>query len=219
MKKQETESKQEIDQTEVQSSEMSSTKEMEQSTEVEPLDSELAERVAVLLTQVTQTVQEMLDLSEGELQTFMEQMGITAVDLLNPSTLQNLVLLVKEQEPVMLLTDEQLLSTVSQLTEQVEDLLKNANISPKELMQVVEHQDFGNILSNYQDSMTENVQESDVITENVEEVQGKETDSFSTEVKEATIEFQTVTKGDETKQINNGCTLNSGSPTARQVRF
>ena len=43
VKKSEAENKQEIDQPKVQSSDMSTTKEMKQSTEVEPLDKELAE--------------------------------------------------------------------------------------------------------------------------------------------------------------------------------
>ena len=114
----------------------------EETIDTEASDKELAERIAGFFNQVTETIKDMLGLSNEELQSFMEQMGITEVDLLNANTLQNLVLLVKEQEPVMLLTDAQLLVDVQNLAKQVESLLEQSGITREEISAFVEQTEF-----------------------------------------------------------------------------
>ena len=82
------ESKDSVVETKQERPQMKDMKKTEESVEdMEVSNEELAERIASLFSQVTETIQDMLGISEEELQSFMEQMGITEVDLLNPSTL------------------------------------------------------------------------------------------------------------------------------------
>ena len=109
----------------------------------EATDVEAAERVAGILNQVAEAVKEILGLTDEELNQFMEELGITNLDLLQPETLKNLVLKVNsEQDAVVLLTDAKLLSTVNELNAQVEQVLQEAGVTPEELKTVLENPDF-----------------------------------------------------------------------------
>ena len=111
-------------------------------------DMEAAERAAGVLTQVSEAVQEVLGLTEEQLKAFMEELGITDMDLLQPGTLQNLVLMANsEQDAVVLLTDAELLTTVNELTEQVEQILANAGVTPEELAQAMETPEFDALMA------------------------------------------------------------------------
>ena len=118
--------------------ELKQTKEAEAATDVEAV-----ERVAGVLAQVTEVIQEVLGLTEEQLNMFMEELGIVATDLLQPETLQNLVLMANsEQDAVILLTDAELLATVNELTEQVEQVLAAAGVTVEELAQTMENPEF-----------------------------------------------------------------------------
>ena len=98
---------------------------------------------AGVLAQVTEVIQEVLGLTEEQLNMFMEELGIVATDLLQPETLQNLVLMANsEQDAVILLTDAELLATVNELTEQVEQVLAAAGVTVEELAQTMENPEF-----------------------------------------------------------------------------
>lgn len=110
----------------------------------EATDTEAAERAAGILNQVAEVVKDVLGLSEEELNQFLEQLGITNLELLNPETLQNLVLMANsEQDAVVLLTDSELLSKVNELISQVDQMLQEAGVTPEELMSALEDPDFG----------------------------------------------------------------------------
>ena len=114
----------------------------------EATDVEAAERAAGILAQVTEVVKEILGLTEEQLNAFMEELGITELNLLNPESLQNLVLLANsEQDAVVLLTDAELLATVNQLTEQVEQVLQEAGVTAEELFNVMEEPEFETMVS------------------------------------------------------------------------
>ena len=165
----------------------------EETIDTEASDKELAERIAGFFNQVTETIKDMLGLSNEELQSFMEQMGITEVDLLNANTLQNLVLLVKEQEPVMLLTDAQLLVDVQNLAKQVESLLEQSGITREEISAFVEQTEFSTFVLETEEVLE---QPEEVIKSSDLEVVSKTTEEMDTEatieVKETTIEFPSV---------------------------
>ena len=143
----------------------------------------------------------MLGISEEELQSFMEQMGITEVDLLNPSTLQNLMLVVKDQEPVNLLTDAQLLSDMQDLVKQVEEVLVEVGITKEEIATFMEQPAFKDLVLEVKEVLEtseEVVEQSDMdVKMPSEEVDSEET----IEVKETTIKFQKVVEN-ETKTSN-----------------
>ncbi len=175
---------------------MQDTKKTEEAVDMEASDEELAERIASLFGQVTETIQDMLGISEEELQSFMEQMGITEVDLLNPSTLQNLMLVVKEQEPVNLLTDAQLLSDMQDLVKQVEDVLVDFGITKEEITTFMEQPEFKALVVEAKE-MLEIPEEVAEQPDMDVEMPSEEVDSEETiEVKETTIEFQSVVENE-----------------------
>ena len=109
----------------------------------EATDVEAAERVAGVLNQIMEVIKEVLGLSEEELNGFMEQLGITGPELMQPETLQNLVLMANsEQDAVVLLTDDKLLTTVNELINHVEELLQEAGVTPEELVSALDNPDF-----------------------------------------------------------------------------
>ena len=110
-------------------------------------DVEAAERAAGILNQVTEAVKDVLGLSDEELQQMLEQLGITSAQLIQPETLQNLVLMANsEQDAVILLTDAELLGTVNELIAQVDQILNAAGITPEELVQSFENQEFADMV-------------------------------------------------------------------------
>ena len=163
----------------------------------EATDVEAAERAAGILAQVTEVVKEVLDLTDEQLNAFMEELGITAMDLLQPETLQNLVLMANsEQDAVILLTDAELLTTVNQLAEQVEQVLKQAGVTPEELAAALESPEFEAMVTE--------------ALEQLKEVEGEETEEVKVspdvenETAVTTVETTetTTAQGAERKQGN-----------------
>lgn len=149
----------------------------------EASDVEAAEKAAGVLNEVTEKVKEILDLTDEELAMLMEQMGITQMDLLNPETLQNLVLMANNgQDAVMLLTDANLLATVQDLTEQVKSIVEESGMTPEELTTAMENPDFEALMT----EATEQLGEEEIQTETKVET----TETTNVEEKTTTIEFR-----------------------------
>lgn len=122
----------------------------------EATDTEAAERAAGVLNQVAEAVKDVLGLSEEELNQFLEGLGISNLELLQPETLKNLVLMANsEQDAVVLLTDAELLSTVNELTAKVEQILQEAGVTAEELMNVLEDADFGALVEEAMEQLAE----------------------------------------------------------------
>ena len=165
----------------------------------EASDVEAAERAAGILAQVTEVVKDILGLTEEQLNAFMEELGITSLDLLQPETLQNLVLMANsEQDAVVLLTDAELLTTVNQLTEQVEQVLAKANVTPEELIAAMEDTDFSEMVAEAMEQLGEedavNTEETSNSTEVEHTVEVQNVETQETEK----VEIQTDDKGPET---------------------
>ncbi len=160
----------------------------------EASDVEAAEKAAGVLNEVTEKVKEVLDLTDEQLAMLMEQMGITQMDLLNPETLQNLVLMANNgQDAVMLLTDANLLATVQELTEQVQMVVQESGMTPEELTAAMENPEFEAVVS----EAMEQLGEEEVQTETSADT----ADTAAVEEKSATIEFKTENnKGEERSQ-------------------
>ena len=179
----------------------------------EATDVEAAERAAGILAQVTEVVKDILDLTDEQLTSFMEELGITDLNLLNPETLQNLALLANsEQDAVVLLTDAELLSTVNQLINEVEQVLQEAGVNAEELFSAMDDPEFETLVNEAMETLAEEVPEEEVSTEvennsEIEEVkstenivadkaEGRETDTSakqdskeSTDVEQFTNQF------------------------------
>lgn len=119
-------------------------------------DIEAVERAAGILNQVTEVIKDLLGISDEELNQMMDQLGITNLQLLQPETLQNLVLMANsEQDAVVLLTDAELLNTVNELIGQVEQVLEEAGITAEELMKEFDNPDFAVMVENAVAGLTE----------------------------------------------------------------
>ncbi len=132
----------------------------------EATDVEAAERAAGILAQVTEVVKDILDLTDEQLSSFMEELGITDLNLLNPETLQNLALLANsEQDAVVLLTDAELLSTVNQLINEVEQVLQEAGVTAEELFDAMDDPEFETLVNEAMGMLAEEVPDKEVSTE------------------------------------------------------
>ena len=160
----------------------------------EASDVEAAEKAAGVLNEVTEKVKEVLDLTDEQLAMLMEQMGITQMDLLNPETLQNLVLMANNgQDAVMLLTDANLLAAVQEVTEQVQMIVQESGMTLEDLTAAMEHPEFEALVS----EALEQLGEEEVQTETAVDT----ADTAAVEEKSTTIEFKTENnKGEEHAQ-------------------
>lgn len=172
----------------------------------EPTDVEAAERVAAVLTQVTEVIQEVLGLTEEELNQFMEELGISNIDLIQPETLQTLVLKANsEQDAVVLLTDAKLLDTVNELAVQVENVLQEAGITPEELVLAMENPEFDALVEEAMAAITVAETEEPVEkTETKEEVEEESTivekgSDTTKEVSDAPVKVEIQTEGKESE--------------------
>lgn len=153
----------------------------------EACDVEAAERVAGILNQVVEAVKDLLGLSEEELNSFLEELGITNLQLIQPDTLQNLVLMANsEQSAAVFLTDAQLLGAWNELTSAVEQILQEAGITPEELMSTLGDSDFAGLveeaLQNLADEDSSTIVEKEVPTENYEgSTESKDSETVITE--------------------------------------
>lgn len=157
-------------------------------------DAETAEKMTGLLKQITDVIRDILKLSEEELEHFMEQLGITAADLVSPEQLQNLVLFVNnEQDAVSLITDAKLLTTVKELTSQVQQLLQDAGVTAEELSQYMTSPEFDAMVDEAVEQLNEKVQaeEEELTTVQKQEVL---TENQKVAEKSTTVEFQTAVK-------------------------
>lgn len=156
---------------------------------------EAAERAAGILKQVAEAVKDLLGLSDEELNQMLEQLGITNLQLIQPETLQNLVLMANsEQDAVVLLTDAELLNTVNILTAQVEQILQEAGVTPEELMNVFEDPDFAGMVEDAIANLSRETEEDNAESTTVENISFAETE----ENVERKVEIQTDKKDTDT---------------------
>jgi flagellar hook-length control protein FliK len=98
-------------------------------TEEITVDEEVMEKIAGLLQAVGQTVMEMLNLTQEELEKLLSEQGLDLADLLQPDKLQQLILAESGTSDILaVLTDENLSETMNRLMQSVEELLKEAEL-------------------------------------------------------------------------------------------
>ncbi len=171
----------------------------------EATDVEAAERAAGILNQVAEAVKDLLGLSEEELNQFMEELGITNLNLLNPESLQNLVLMANsEQDAVVLLTDAELLNTVNELTAQVDQILQEAGVTAEELMTALDNPDFSSLVEEAMEQLKSTDSEENESSTEVEKnaVTEQSDAASSTKVEIKAEENNTETSSKDEKQSN-----------------
>ena len=86
-----------------------------------------------ILGSIQQAIMNVLNIDMEELAKAMEDLGIVNVDLLNPDTLRQLVLMTNgKSEAIAFLTDENLVRSVNELMENVDTILSHAGIDLSE---------------------------------------------------------------------------------------
>lgn len=159
------------------------------------------------VVQLKEQIAKILDISLDELEKVMAESGFTAMDLLNPNTLQDLLLQVNGvNEPTDLLTNEGLCNQMKELLQTVETFTESVNLQEfSKASEVLASTDFSEVLEQKEQPADMNqemkpVEESSVeetpvtkepvITVQKEEASGKEQNQFSRNKSNGHTDFQ-----------------------------
>ena len=159
------------------------------------------------VVQLKEQIAKILDISLDELEKVMAELGFTAMDLLNPNTLQDLLLQVNGvNEPTDLLTNEGLCNQMKELLQTVETFTESVNLQEfSKASEVLASTDFSEVLEQKEQPADMNqdmkpVEESSVeetpvtkepvITVQKEEASGKEQNQFSRNKSNGHTDFQ-----------------------------
>ncbi len=109
--------------------------------------SNLEDDVAKVMNDVKEAIQDSLDISEEELVRTMEVLGLSMIDLLNPASLQQLVLATSGNDDILsFVTNEELSNTYSNLLETIQGIVSESNIPLDATAQVTKSEDFLGVL-------------------------------------------------------------------------
>ena len=122
-------------------SETKDTEKVVQSVDEEELDTEA---VAEAMTEIMAVIQKVLGVTTEELQSAMDELGISAEDLLNTEMIPKLVVALTEgADELSVMTNENLFANVQEITSKVESILKDladqTNLSPDALKEMVQN--------------------------------------------------------------------------------
>ncbi len=140
----------------------------EESSNVEDkLPEDTAEKLKTFEKKVKEAVAEELGISEEELTEQMEAMGLTVLDLVDPSKLAGLVLELTGSEDISgLLLSQDFQQILSQITELSQELGIQLNLTPEEL---------GQVMDKLEAMLTEESQE--ILTQDIEEMPIEQSDT------------------------------------------
>ncbi|BBF42985.1 flagellar hook-length control protein FliK [Lachnospiraceae bacterium KM106-2] len=109
------------------------------------LEESIADTINSAATQITQAIQEQLEISDEEMEQLMAEMGITATDLLNQNVLNQFIVKASGADDISAaLTDETLSNVLTELDATLADILEQNNLTTdvvenfSELMQQAE---------------------------------------------------------------------------------
>lgn len=159
---------------------------------------EEAEAVSALLVQVKQVICETLDITEEQLASAMEELGLRDADLLNRDSLQQIFLNLNQAEPTEFLTNEELFAEFGELMQTVEQTVAETGISPEDVQAILE------VTEDTTDVVTD-VKENTVTTDETaektadEEAEEVTAEAVTTEKSETTSETKTETGNDGTE--------------------
>jgi len=98
-------------------------------TDEEPDNKSLLERISALLSVISELVMSKLEMNAEEFNKLLEELNMTAIDLLDANKLQSFVLAGSSEENVLaLLTNEKLSSVMMELNLQIEGLMAEAGL-------------------------------------------------------------------------------------------
>ncbi len=141
-----------------------SVKEEEVSLEDEVVDEETSKEIVEAISQIIEQIKSILGISDEELLSGMETIGLQMIDLLNPDNMpQLLVAITGEESNISLVTNENLYASLQEILQNVEEsvstLVENTGLSNEEL---------DNILQKIQ--LLENTKETNAKETNTEDI-------------------------------------------------
>lgn len=119
---------------------VSETDKVETVEEPEEVDAEAIEKA---VSEIMAAIQQVLGVTEEELKSALQELGISAEELLNTEVIPKIVVALTEgADELSVMTNEELFSNVQELTAKVEDVLKDLsnqlNLDPEELKNVLQ---------------------------------------------------------------------------------
>lgn len=157
------------------------------------LPQDAAEKIASFDKQVKEAIAEELGISEEELTQQMEVMGLTVMDLMNPSELAGLVMELTGSDDIGgLLLSEDFQQILSQIGELSQELAAQLNLTPEEMNQLQEQMKLM-ASENPQQEVTWNAgepaEDAEALPQNAEEVQtGQIKDDVTLQADAATVQ-------------------------------
>ena len=174
----------------------SKVKEAESAAPVESVKEfeETAEAVSALMVQVQQVICNELGISEEEFNEALNELGMSAEDLLDRTNLQEFFLQVQDvAEPTELLTNEELFGSFAELMQAVEQTLQEAGVTSEEVQTVLREAE---LMTKEPEAEPEEVAEHAELPDEISKAETK-TGEVQTETTEEPTETQTAVTRNE----------------------
>lgn len=175
----------------------------------EPVDQVIIDEIANALEQILSQIKEILGITDEELISGMEELGLQPYDLLNADNMAQLVTVIAgEDSAISLVADEELYTALQDITQmvdtQVDSLLGNTNLTGKELeavlqkLQEMENQSVEEQLPDTGMSASED-QKTPVVNETVDIMDTVESSGMAESVEDQVLAGPVIIKEDNTK--------------------
>lgn len=189
--------------------EVSETKELQSTDEVEETDAETVdvETMEEAISEIMAAIRQILGVTEEELKAALEELGITADELLNTEMIPKVVVALTEgADELSIMTNEEVFSNVQELTAKVEevlaDLSKQLSMEQEELKQA-----FRNMVST---EVVEEPEEAQITVSRENETNIPVTEEVR--VQTAVVEKESLAKADDNEQ-------NASDSTHQQMTY
>ncbi len=191
-------------------------------TESKVIDSNKADTVATVINEVKESIMDTLDVTEEELLSMMEMLGLGMVDLLNPDTLKLLVLnRAGTTEPLMLLTEDGLGQQLNQLLTKLNDMMKDANLTTEDVTKLCnDSTEFSKLVSLLDETTTAVPQQEIVLEQEVVQMKGDQETKEA--IKESEIQFTVVREesdSDKATDLSTSLSSSTGNHEEQQGGF
>ncbi len=168
------------------------------------VSTEEAEAVATLLVQVKQVICETLGITEEQLTSSMDALGLEDADLLDRNSLQQIFLNLNQAEPTEFLTNEEMFTEFSELVQTVEQTVETAGFTTEQVQDVLKAVEIATEVvvetTGQAEVLPEQTEDVKVQAAEEEEPQELLTEASETKVSETSSETKTETGNDETER-------------------
>ncbi|MBQ7147137.1 MAG: flagellar hook-length control protein FliK [Pseudobutyrivibrio sp.] len=144
-------------------------REIKQEDTKEPDASEVAEKVEVIVEEVEKVIEKKLDVTDEDIELAMETLGLTAIDLLDPQNLAQLVTeLTGEEDSISLVMSEEFAGILDEVTELTNQLIQDVGNSLPEIKELLIEMEPVNQTGNFDFQLPEPKQSAELPVENAE---------------------------------------------------